>query len=112
MKQEELEYIISGGEDTKTQFKENVTNTNKFTQEFAAFSNSLGGKLILGVTDDGFVSSLSSNDKQRLNKMISNVASQNVKPPIYPLKTYPNIESLNNVAPDLFKAIIYRENSE
>ena len=84
MKIEELENIISKGENTKTQFKENINNPKKLAEELVAFSNSLGGKLILGVTDDGIVSGLSSDDIRRLNQMISNVASQNVKPPIYP----------------------------
>ena len=84
MKIEELENIISRGEDTKTQFKENINNPKKLAEELVAFSNSLGGRLILGISDDGIVKGLNSDDIRRLNQMISNVANQNVKPPIYP----------------------------
>lgn len=85
MKDYEIENILSRGEDTKTQFKENINNPKQLAEEFVAFSNSLGGKLILGVTDEGIVKGLSSEDIRRLNQMISNVASQHVRPPIHPL---------------------------
>jgi len=85
MKDYELEQLLSRGEDTKTQFKENITNPKQLAEEFVAFSNSLGGKLILGVADEGIVKGLSSEDIRRLNQMISNVASQHVSPPIHPL---------------------------
>lgn len=85
MKDYEIENILSRGEDTKTQFKENINNPQKLAAEFVAFSNSLGGKLILGVTDEGIVKGLNSDDIRRLNQMISNVASQHVKPPIHPI---------------------------
>jgi len=85
MKDYELEQLLSRGEDTKTQFKENITNPKQLAEEFVAFSNSLGGKLILGVTDEGIVKGLNSDDIRRLNQMISNVASQHVKPPIHPI---------------------------
>ncbi len=84
MQANELEVLISRGEDTKTQFKKNITNPQQMAEEFVAFSNSLGGKLILGVDDDGVVRGLGTEDIQRLNQMISNVASQHIKPPIFP----------------------------
>jgi ATP-dependent DNA helicase RecG len=86
MKDYEFENILSRGEDTKTQFKENISNPKQLAEEFVAFSNSLGGKLILGVTDEGIVKGLNSDDVRRFNQMISNVASQHVRPPIHPLK--------------------------
>ncbi|MCF6335059.1 MAG: putative DNA binding domain-containing protein [Spirochaetales bacterium] len=49
-----------------------------------AFSNGQGGTIFIGVEDDGTISGLSSEDIQRLNQMISNVASQNVEPAINP----------------------------
>ena len=93
MKDYELEQLLSRGEDTKTQFKENITNPKQLTEEFVAFSNSLGGKLILGVTDEGIVKGLNSDDIRRLNQMISNVASQHVKPPIHPLTEISDYEA-------------------
>ena len=85
MKEYELAILLAKGEDSKTQFKENINNPRQLAEEFVAFSNSLGGKLILGVTDEGLVKGLNSVDIRRLNQMISNVSSEHVKPPIHPL---------------------------
>jgi len=93
MKDYEIEQLLSRGEDTKTQFKENITNPKQLAEEFVAFSNSLGGKLILGVTDEGIVKGLSSEDIRRLNQMISNVAFQHVRPPIHPLTEISDYEA-------------------
>jgi ATP-dependent DNA helicase RecG len=51
---------------------------------FLAFANSLGGTLIIGVTDAGEVKGLSDEDLRRLNQAISNVSSEHVKPAIFP----------------------------
>ena len=40
---------INNGEDSYTQFQENITNTDKLAEELVAFSNAKGGCLIIGV---------------------------------------------------------------
>ena len=80
----ELLEIISRGEDTKHQLKGNVTNVISLAQEMVAFSNSGGGKLFIGVSDAGDITGLSSVDMNRLNGLVSNAASENVRPPINP----------------------------
>lgn len=93
MKDYQIEYLLSRKEDTRTQFEKNITDSQQLAEEFVAFSNSLGGKLILGVTDEGLIKELSSDDIRRLNQMISNVASQHVKPPIHPLTEIADYEN-------------------
>lgn len=80
----ELLEIISRGEDSKHQFKGDVTNVISLAQEMAAFSNSGGGKIFIGVSDAGEITGLSSADMNRLNGLVSNAASQHVRPPINP----------------------------
>ncbi len=80
----ELLEIISRGEDSKHQFKDNVTNVISLAQEMVAFSNSGGGKLFIGVSDDGDITGFSFADINRLNGLVSNAASENVRPPINP----------------------------
>jgi ATP-dependent DNA helicase RecG len=53
--------------------------------QLAAFANMGGGVLLIGVDDSGVVTGLSLADVGRLNQMLSNAASQHVKPPINPL---------------------------
>jgi predicted HTH transcriptional regulator len=76
---------ISAGENSQTQFKQNVFDSGKLAEEFVAFSNAEGGALFIGFEDHGEISGLSEEDISRLNQLISNVSNENVKPPIYPL---------------------------
>jgi len=80
----ELLEIIRRGEDSKHQFKANVTNEISLAQEMVAFSNSGGGTIFVGVSDDGTFSGLTIEDMRRLNQLVSNAASQHVRPPINP----------------------------
>ena len=81
----EILQILAQGEDSRHQFKKDFNNTDALAIEIIAFSNTLGGKIFIGVQDDGIITGLSSADVQRLNQMISNAASQNVKPAVNPL---------------------------
>ncbi len=82
MEAQELLSIIANGEDSKHQFKANVTNVDAAAAEMVAFSNSKGGVLLIGVNDDGGIAGLNIGDMARLNQLISNAASQSVRPPI------------------------------
>lgn len=84
MESTELLEIINRGEDSRHQFKVNFHNVDSLAAEIVAFSNSNGGLIIIGVTDDGQVAGLSRVDIKRLNELISNAASQSVRPPINP----------------------------
>ena len=77
--------LIKHGEDSRTQFKANISNPEQLAQEFVAFSNTRGGIMLIGVSDDGKISGVSSDDLRRLNLLVSNTASENVKPPIHPI---------------------------
>lgn len=84
METAELLAIIGRNEDGKYQFKANVTNETALGQEMVAFSNSGGGTIFIGVSDDGTFSGLTRDDMGRLNQLRSNAASQQVRPPINP----------------------------
>ncbi len=53
MKIKELLAQISLGEDSTRQFKADVRNAESLASEMAAFANSEGGTICLGVADDG-----------------------------------------------------------
>ena len=84
METSEILEIIARGEDGKHQFKANFTNVNSLAAELVAFSNSGGGTIFIGVSDDGTFAGLSRQDMGRLNQLVSNAASQSVRPPINP----------------------------
>ena len=59
MTRKDLQFEISLGEDSTRQFKGDVRNAESLAAEMAAFANSLGGRMLLGVTDDGSIAGLS-----------------------------------------------------
>jgi ATP-dependent DNA helicase RecG len=80
----ELVDLIGRGEDSHTQFKQNVTNAQSLAGDLVAFSNTKGGKIIIGVDDKGAVTGLSSDDIRRINQLLSNAATNLVRPSISP----------------------------
>ena len=90
-----LESILASGEDSRHQFKRDETNADSIAAELAAFANSGGGLLLLGVDDSGKVSGLDAANVRRLNQLISNAASQNVRPPVHP--TTENIQTAQGI---------------
>jgi predicted HTH transcriptional regulator len=85
METTELIDLLSTGEDSRHQFKENFTNADALAAEIVALSNTVGGKIFIGVRNDGSVVGLSGPDTDRMNQLISNSASQNVRPAVNPL---------------------------
>ncbi|MGV8135491.1 MAG: RNA-binding domain-containing protein [Mangrovibacterium sp.] len=77
--------ILGRGEDSQHQFKTNFTNAESLAGEMVAFSNSSGGMIVIGVNDNGSPKGLSTDDIKRLNQLISNTATNNVKNPINPV---------------------------
>jgi ATP-dependent DNA helicase RecG len=82
MTSRELHSQIALGEDSKRQFKVDARNAESLAAEMAAFSNSEGGRIFIGVADDGSVSGLVPVEVSRVNQLISNAASQLVRSPL------------------------------
>lgn len=85
METTELIDLLSRGEDSRQQFKADMTNADALAAEIVAFSNTSGGRIFIGVNDDGSVRGLSGADLARLNQLVANAASQNVRPAVNPL---------------------------
>ncbi|WP_310601358.1 RNA-binding domain-containing protein [Desulfobulbus sp.] len=85
METTELIDLLSRGEDSRQQFKADMTNADALAAEIVAFSNTAGGRIFIGVNDDGSVRGLSGADVARLNQLIANAASQIVRPAVNPL---------------------------
>ena len=81
---EELQRILACGEDSQHQFKREITHPDSLAAELVALSNSGGGRIFIGVADDGRISGLSPQQVRTLNQLLSNTASNNVRPPIHP----------------------------
>jgi ATP-dependent DNA helicase RecG len=73
---------VATGEDSARQFKVDVRNVDSLASEMVAFANSDGGKIFIGVADDGSMPGLLPKDVARINQLISNAASQHVRSPL------------------------------
>lgn len=81
---EQLLELIGKGETSSVQFKENVYNEQSIAQEMVAFSNSKGGKILIGVSDKTWeILGLSPVDLRRLSDLLVNAANEHVKSPIF-----------------------------
>ncbi|WP_055136738.1 RNA-binding domain-containing protein, partial [Pseudomonas corrugata] len=85
MTEVELLQILARGEDSRHQYKRDLVNADGVAAELAALANSGGGELFIGVDDDGSIHGLDTSAIQRLNQLLSNAASQNIRPPVHPL---------------------------
>lgn len=83
MTKEELDNIILHSEVSQVQFKERIDDNYSIGTELVAFSNSRGGRLLIGVRDKtGEMNPLSYDETQDANQKLSNIATQNVDPRI------------------------------
>jgi predicted HTH transcriptional regulator len=67
MKRSDLLAQIALGEDSTRQFKADVNNADSLASKMAAFANSNGGTLFIGVADDGSTAIQATMPKRRLD---------------------------------------------
>ncbi|MDP6668366.1 MAG: putative DNA binding domain-containing protein, partial [Candidatus Krumholzibacteria bacterium] len=77
MESHELEILLQEGEGAQLEFKESLSSS--FARELVAFANSSGGRILLGVSDNGTV--LGVADTNNLRGRIQDVA-RNCDPPV------------------------------
>lgn len=106
---------IALGEDSTRQFKADVKNAESLASEMAAFANTNGGTIFIGVADDGTTPGLSGQDVARINQLISNGASQLVRRPLavqtenVALEKWPAIDFTDDHDGCLFTATVHRK---
>lgn len=87
MQEQELHRILCAGEDSRHQFKRQITHLESLAAELVAMSNSGGGRIFIGVEDDGSISGIAPEQVRQFNQQLSNTASAHVRPPIHPRTT-------------------------
>lgn len=82
METTELLEIAARGEDSKHQFKVEATNATALAQEIVAFANSGGGRIFVGIADDGTAHELNAAQVGTLNQLVANASTICVRPSI------------------------------
>ena len=77
MRLDDLRILIQEGEGTTLEFKESLSSS--FARELVALANTIGGKILLGVRDDGTV--IGVQDSNALRARIQDIA-RNCDPPV------------------------------
>ena len=77
MKQSDLAILLSEGEGTMLEYKESLSSS--LARELVALANTAGGKILLGVRDDGSVKGFADSNKERAR--IQDIA-RNCDPPV------------------------------
>lgn len=77
MKQTDLAILIQEGEGTTLEFKESLSSS--FVRELVAMANTVGGKVLLGVRDDGGI--IGVRDSNVLRARVQDIA-RNCDPPV------------------------------
>ena len=77
-----IKKLILQGESTTLDFKKTITSVEKIAKSLVAFANNKGGQLLIGVSDDGVIRGVKSEDEERY--MITKSAHQYCKPAIEP----------------------------
>ena len=84
MTEQEIMKVIRCGETSTVQFKQRFTSAKQIAEEFVAFANSKGGRLIFGVEDNiGKILGLSYEDIQSASRELGNVANDQVRLTIF-----------------------------
>jgi ATP-dependent DNA helicase RecG len=77
---DEFAALVSGGEDSFTEFKAPHVANQDVAKEMCAFSNASGGRILIGVDDDGTIVGDSEWDEER----VMNLARTSIDPAIIP----------------------------
>ncbi|MEI8025490.1 MAG: RNA-binding domain-containing protein [Pseudomonadota bacterium] len=74
-----------GTESSTLEFKESLPNTSKLLQEAVAFANQYGGRIVIGVRDDGTIKGIDESQAEQLLEFINNTFYREITPPLMPL---------------------------
>jgi len=77
-----IKRLILEGENVSLDFKKTISNNEKIAKTLVAFANNRGGKLLIGVADDGSIKGVKSEDEEKY--MITKSAHLFCKPAIEP----------------------------
>ena len=102
----ELLDIIQKGESSTVQFKIRVKDAYSIGTEMVAFTNTNGGKIIIGVDDKtGELRGLSFKEIEETNELLANSATNNVKPPIFITTETVEIDGNNLIVAEISEGI-------
>ena len=83
LKPHQIRQLIFEGENVNLDFKKTITSCSKIAKTLVAFANNKGGKLLVGVADNGNIKGVKSEDEEKF--MLTKAAHFFCKPALEPL---------------------------
>ena len=77
-----IKRLILEGENVSLDFKKTISSSEKIAKTLVAFANNRGGKLLIGVTDDGSIKGVKAEEEEKY--MITKAAHVFCKPALEP----------------------------
>src|ERR1700759_3388197 len=78
-----IKKLIFEGEGVSLDFKKTITSCEKIARTMTSFANNRGGRLLIGVADDGTIKGVKSEDEEKY--MITRAAHMFIKPALDPI---------------------------
>ena len=78
-----IKKLILDGEGVTLDFKQTITNCNKIAKTMTSFANNKGGKLLIGVANDGKILGVKAEEEEKY--MILKAANMYCKPSLVPI---------------------------
>lgn len=78
-----IKKLIFDGEGVTLDFKKTITSCEKIARTMSSFANNKGGRLLIGVADDGTIKGVKSEDEERY--MITKAAQLFARPALEPV---------------------------
>jgi ATP-dependent DNA helicase RecG len=98
MTKTDLLELIKNGENSGVEFKRDTIDNRALAKELVAFTNLQGGKVLLGVADDG---AIVGTTREKLEEFVMNTCRDKIRPEIIPY-----FEMLRNVEPGKDVAVV------
>ncbi|MEJ2445826.1 MAG: putative DNA binding domain-containing protein [Exilibacterium sp.] len=95
MLKNELLEIIANGENSGVEFKRDDIRPEQLAKEVVAMANFQGGKLLLGVEDDG---TITGTQREKLEEWVMNIMQEKIHPMILPFYEEVRLDATTSVA--------------
>ena len=90
MKTDNLFKLFGAGESTVVEWKQSLAETDKIIESAAAFANTEGGRIFIGISPDGKIPGVQIG-KGTIEKLVNQIA-QNIDPKVHPRVTIKKID--------------------
>ena len=97
--------LITQGENSSIEFKSEKVRPESVAREMAAFANTNGGTLFIGIEDDGTITGLSTDRLFNMDEWISNIARNNIIPSVSPMFRIEEFENKQIAVIEIAKGI-------